>query len=172
VKKRIVGVAVLAVLLAASTYAQTTDFFELAASGTSQQVQAAIMAGADLKARDGGRVLEYAGKLDYEPDTITSFVGEDNDDATPLMEADAHNQDPEVITLLLNAGVEIEAKDVAGRTSLMYAAAGNENPEVIAILLKAGADLNAQTMDQAKWNGPVGGMTALMLAAAYNKKPK
>jgi predicted oxidoreductase len=39
---------VLAVLLAASAYAQTTDFFELVSSGTPQTVQAAIDKGANV----------------------------------------------------------------------------------------------------------------------------
>src|SRR5208283_153189 len=52
VRKRIVVAVVLAVLIAASAYAQTTDFFALVKSGTPQDVQAAISKGADIKARD------------------------------------------------------------------------------------------------------------------------
>jgi len=40
------------VLLAASTYAQTTNFFELVKTGTPQSVQAAIDQVADLNVRE------------------------------------------------------------------------------------------------------------------------
>ena len=78
VKKRIVVAVGLSVLLAASVYAQTTDFFELVKTGTSQQVQAAIDKGADVNA-------------------LTTIGGN-----TPLMLAAGYNQDPEVITVLLS----------------------------------------------------------------------
>ena len=118
-KKRIVVAAVLAVLMAASAYAQTKDFFELAKTGTPQQVQAAIDKGADVKAQDkSGR--------------------------TALIWAATNNQNPEVITTLLKAGADLNAQNKYGRTALMYATGNNPNPEVIATLLKAGADAKAK----------------------------
>jgi ankyrin repeat protein len=45
-----------------------------------------------------------------------------------------------VITELLKAGADINARDEEGRTALMIAAKYNKDPEVIAVLLKAGAD--------------------------------
>jgi ankyrin repeat protein len=62
VKKRIVFAVVLSVLLAASAYAQTTDFFELVKTGTPQDVRAAVSKGVDLTARDtdGGTPLMVA----------------------------------------------------------------------------------------------------------------
>jgi len=69
-----------------------------------------------------------------------------------------------VITTLLKAGAEVNAKDTKyGMTPLLWAAWYNENLEVLTTLLKAGADVNAQD---------VLGTTALMDAAAYNQNPK
>ena len=102
-KKRI-GVAVsLAVLLAASTYPQTTDFFDLAKTGTPQSVQAAISQGADVNARD-------------------------KDGSTPLMSAAQSNESPAVVTTLLKAGAYINTGDKNGVAALMYAAGGTGTP--------------------------------------------
>ena len=54
---------------------------------------------------------------------------------------------PEVVTLLIKAGADVNAKDKYGVTPLHRAAAYNENPEVITILIKAGADVNAKDSD-------------------------
>ncbi len=139
-KKRVV-VAVLAVLLAASAYAQTTDFFGLVESGTPQSVQDAINKGANVKASDIGGM-------------------------TPLMKAAENNKNPEVISILLKSGSDIEARDLRpgiGGTALIWAAAQNENPEVVNLLLKAGANINARTGD---------GRTALIWAAENNPNPE
>ena len=52
VKKRILVAVGLAVLLAASAYAQSQDFFALVQTGTPQQIQSAIDKGANVKALD------------------------------------------------------------------------------------------------------------------------
>ena len=120
-RKRIVVVVALSVLVAlSSAYAQTTDFFNLIATGTSQQIQAAIDQGADLKALDP----KYS--------------------MTPLMYAATFSQNPEVIAVLLTAGADLKAQNKDGMTALMYAAEHNANPGVITMLLKAGADGKAK----------------------------
>ena len=119
-KRRIVVAVVLAVLLAASAYAQTVDFLELVKTGKPQQIQAAINNGANVNAQ---------GK-DYR---------------TPLMNAAEYNKNPEAITALLKAGANIDARNkLLGSTALIYAAISNQNPEVITTLLKAGADIAAR----------------------------
>ena len=125
--KRIVVAVVLAVLVALaltgclSTNAQTKDFFQIVTAGTPQDVQAAISKGADVNARD-------------------------EEGTTPLMHAARGNQNPEVITTLLNAGANIKAEDrYNNMIPLMYAAWFNKNPEVITTLLNAGADARAQS---------------------------
>ena len=101
-KKRIGLVALAFLFTLASTHAQTKDFFELVKTGTPQSVQAAHDKGANVKARNNIR-------------------------ATPLMWAVRYNQ-PEVITTLLNAGADLEARDsyYYEKTALMWAAEGNE----------------------------------------------
>src|SRR5208283_1479272 len=116
--RRIVAVAALAVLLAASAYAETPDLFALITTGTPQSIQAAIDKGADVN-------------------TKTRLY-------SPLMWAIQINRDPEVISTLLNAGANAKASDSRGRTPLMYVIDQQKpNPEVISMLFKAGADVNA-----------------------------
>src|SRR5271157_1210192 len=102
-RKRIVVAVVLAVLLVASAYAQTMDFFELAKTGTPQSIQAAIKQGADINARD-------------------------DHDWTALMVAAMSNPNPAVMTTLLKAGANIEEQNGLGMTVLMGAASENKNP--------------------------------------------
>jgi ankyrin repeat protein len=98
-----------------------TDFFGLAKTGTPQSVQAATDKGDDPNARD-------------------------KDGTTPLMYAAWFNQNPQVITTLLKAGADINARDrYNNMTPLMYAAWFNQNPEVITTLLNAGADAKAKS---------------------------
>ena len=134
-KKRVAVVA-LAVLLTAWSNAQTPNLIAAVQSGTPLDVQAAIDEGADVNAVDGG--------------------------LTPLEWAAYFNKNPEVITTLLKAGANIEARDVRsgiGGTALGWAAYANKSPEVIAALLKAGADVEARTEDD---------RNALSWAAQYN----
>jgi hypothetical protein len=124
VNKQIVFALVLAVLLAVSAHAQTTDIFTLVLVGTPQDVQAAIDGGADVNA--------YRGIM------------------TPLTTAAGYSKNPEVITTLLKAGAKLEARDTEHgrrRTALIWAAFTNSNPEMTSTLLKAGADINALSED-------------------------
>ena len=66
--------------------------------------------------------------------------GEDIYGQTPLMYAATGNEDPEVITALVNAGADVNATSLAGWTPLMYAVRDNPNPEVVLRLLDLGAD--------------------------------
>jgi ankyrin repeat protein len=95
---------------------QTTDFYNLLQTGTPEQVQGEIDAGAVVNAQE--ETLGF----------------------TPLMWAAGLNPNPEVITVLLKAGAHINARVAGGMTPLMWAAARNRSPEVIAALLDAGAD--------------------------------
>ncbi len=79
-----------------------------------------------------------------------------------LRQAAVSNPNPEVITALLGAGADVNARDKDGMTPLMFAAVHNPNPEVASTLLAAGADVNARDKD---------GMTALMFACVRNQTP-
>ena len=76
------------------------------------------------------------------------------------------NSNPEMITTLLKAGADIEARDKGGSTALMAAAERNPNPEVITALLRAGADAKAKNkagqtaFDKAKYNESLKGTDA------------
>jgi ankyrin repeat protein len=87
---------------------------------------------------------------------------------TPLMYAAGHNKNPEVITVLLKAGADLNAQeDHRGKTPLIVAAWRNYNPEVIVTLLKAGANVKAQdhfgatALDYAQDNDKLKGTDAL-----------
>ena len=125
----------------------------MAASGTPQEVQAAIDKGADVNAAVGDKTpLIVAATLNKDPEVITLLLKagaklEAKDTqygGTPLAWAAYDNPHPEVTETLLKAGADVEAKGVYRRTALMYAAMNNSNPEVIAILLSAGADAKAK----------------------------
>jgi ankyrin repeat protein len=140
VNKRLLVAAVLAVLLAASAYAQATDLTRAVLTGTPHDVQAAIDRGADVNAY--------------------------HDDMTPLLTPAAYNKNPQVISTLLRAEANIEARDLnpVGATPLLWAAYANQNPEVVTMLLKAGADIKAQDT--------VNGRTALIWAVHDNLNPE
>ena len=107
--------------LAISAYADDA-FFELVKTGTPDQVEAAITAGADVNARD-------------------------ESGWTPLMRAAKFTKTPEVITLLLDAGATVNTRNGDGETALMFAARYTETPQVITLLLEAGADGKAKDED-------------------------
>ena len=62
---------------------------------------------------------------------------------TPLMGAAMYTENPEVISVLLEAGADVNAKGGGGMTALMLAVE-KTNPEVVTMLLEAGADVNAR----------------------------
>jgi len=70
---------------------------------------------------------------------------------------------PEVVTRLLDAGADIEARDMLGRTPLMVTSVGR-NMEVAKILVKRGADINASLK-----RGPAT-YTVLTVSAMYGFK--
>jgi hypothetical protein len=180
VKKHIVFSVVLAILLVASAYAQTTDFFDLVKTGTPQQIQIAINKGADVNALGGTdenyqthdkTPLMYAAGYNPSPEVISTLLkaganikAQDVNGDTPLMWAVEKNQNPKVVSILLKAGADIESHNKYGQTPLMAAAADNQNSEVITTLLKAGADVKARNT-QMDW-------TPLMAAAAHNQNPE
>ena len=137
----------LLLLLFATTYflkageklhTQTARLFGALMTGMPQDVQAAIDRGADLNERDRSGL-------------------------SALMWSASSDKSPAVITVLLKAGAEIEAKDTEdGGTALLWAAWNNRNPAVIETLLKAGADIKARNKH---------GWTALMWAAFSNLNP-
>ena len=120
--KKIIFIMIL-VFLSINIFCQSNDsIFDLAGSGTPEEVQLKINAGADVNSID---------KLGR----------------TPLMYAAVFNAKPDIISVLVKAGAEVNAQSNYGNTPLMYAAIYNENPEIISVLLEAGAEIDVMNKD-------------------------
>ena len=83
-------------LVAAFAWGQDTSFHELVKTATPQEIREAINNGADIEAR-GER------------------------ERTPLMYTAWFNQNPEVITTLLDACADGKVRDIDGKTAFDYA---------------------------------------------------
>jgi uncharacterized protein len=159
------------VLLCASAHA--TDFLALVRVGSLQEVQQALRAGADVKARDadGMTALLWACSIDGRGEEVVSALlkagagvnDKSKTDLTPLMAAALKERNLGIVGLLLGAGADCSARGAGGMTALMLASASNPTAEVTAALLKAGADAKARDS---------GNKTALTYAAYGNLNPE
>jgi hypothetical protein len=70
---------------------------------------------------------------------------------------------PGEVQAAIDAGADVNARDMEGWTALMCAAQSNDNPEVISVLAEAGAEIDAPDND---------GRTPLMCAAQGNANPE
>jgi len=130
------------------------DFLELCKTGTLQQVENAIKAGANVNAIDEeGKPALISAALNNIPEAITALmkagadVNKKNEEGiTALMHVAPRTNNPEVITILIQNGADVNARDLFGKTALMWTAQFNSNPEIIITLLQNGAD--AQIKDQ------------------------
>ena len=120
-------------------------FLELCKTGTLQEIENAIKAGANINAKGEVENDEYDYKNTY----------------TALMLAVEYNKNADVIRTLINAGANVNEVGSNYETALTRAAASG-NTEGIAILLNAGAYVNARTAIDPM----VGQVTALHYAAA------
>ena len=81
-------------------------------------------------------VLSCNAQEDKQTPTEQLFVGVKDSKTTP-----------EIISALIKAGAEINARDKDGATPLIIAARWNSSPEIFAALIKAGAEVNARDND-------------------------
>ena len=116
-----------------------SDFVELCKIGSLEEINNAILSGANVNARSEER------------------------DITPLIAAAGSNTNSQVITALLMAGADITRKSSRDETPLMFAARYNLDPKaveaMIKVLIAAGDDINAKDKD---------GRTPLIFAATYS----
>ena len=118
-----------------------------------QVLNALIMAGADINARDNLRRSLSEDAVQRNAKVLQGM--------TVLMLAAEHTKNPEVILALTRAGADVLARDGSGWTALMYAAQSNPNHEVITALLTEGAEINARN---------VFGGTSLKIAKDFNQR--
>jgi ankyrin repeat protein len=121
---------------------------------------------------DGGRsalmLLEAGASLDsFDRDSLCTFASEStvairllidhgvvvreivaSDGSTPLHAAACNTRDAEVFELLVNAGIDLEARSLDGSTCILFAVEFN-NDVALRCLIKAGADVNVAAIGNA-----------------------
>ena len=100
---------------------------------------------------------------------VRGLVGEPYSAAEPLVHAAGSTRDPVVISVLLEAGADLRARDNSRHQTALHQAAENGTAEVVRTLLEAGADPNKWAMGfHIDWGW---GWTPLHLAARSNPDP-
>jgi ankyrin repeat protein len=87
----------------------------------------------------------------------------DQGDQSALRFALKYKQNPQIITALIKAGADVNARDKNEQSLLHYAAEYIQKPEIIIALIEAGADASARDEN---------GQSALHYAAESNKNPE
>ncbi len=140
-------------------------------------VKALLAAGADIHAVAMNDSVLHMAARNGEPWLIKMLLGAganpnalDFDNFTPLYSAVFNNPNPEVTSMLINAGADVnhvaKSEDRAQQAAyrpLHAAAKGTRNPEIIRILVKAGA-----VVEQPNRNG----YTPLHVAGDANRTPE
>ena len=158
-------------ILLAPVFSESVHLRILAATGSVDEIKAALKNSDEITKRDstGVSALMLAAASNHDPGVIPllisagadinacSSTGED-----AVIYAAESNPNPEVVLALLKAGAGLEDRDGLGRTPLMAAAWGNSNPAVVTALLKAGANAKARSYS---------GMTALDYAQGNSAFP-
>ena len=108
--------------------------------------------------------------LEAGADPISPVRADAQRRASLLHFASAHARDPEVITALVEAGANVNARDVWGFTPL-HSAAENAMPSAVQALVQAGAAVNAPLRAFGRRLDSRGGRTPLHIAAS-NPNPE
>ena len=129
------------------------DFADFCLSATAREVQSALEAGSDWD----GRALIYAASSNTDPNVIWAILREASESGVRLINARlgeskqtalhwaaGHNDNPDVVRVLISAGADVNAKDIHGQTPLGEAEAvhrmrwKDNRLQVIDMLKKAG----------------------------------
>ena len=146
-------IALMGLVLLSPLAAQQIHLRTLAATGTTEQIRAALEAGADFNDHDytGVTALMAAAATNRDPGVVLVLIrygavvdARDRNGETALMLAAERNGDASVVAELLKGGAALENRDLFGRTPLMHAAMDNPSVPVTDALLKAGARVNAR----------------------------
>jgi ankyrin repeat protein len=143
-------------ILLAPTFSESVRLRILAATGTMDEIRAALKNSGEITKRDSNGVsaLMLAAARNHDPAVISLLISAGADinartvtGETALIYAAEYNPNPDAVQALLKAGASLEDRDGLGRTPLMAAAWGNSNPAVVAALLKAGANAKEKSYD-------------------------
>ena len=157
------------VIFFSSVFSQ--DFSDIISSGTPEEVEKAIKAGANVNERTpkGTTPLMAAAYANTNPEVIDVLIKaganvneRTPEGITPLMIAVMRNQNPEVVKALIKAGADVNER-IKGITPLVMAIHINQDIEIIKALLNAGANVNEKDSL---------GHTPLMFAASYSENPE
>lgn len=151
-----------------------TEFLELCASGTPNEIWEAIKKGKmnpNTKNYYSTTAVMFAAEKNNDINAIwwlyragADVNARDNGGQTPLMYAAASNRNPDILKVLLKAGADINTEDNGGKTALMIAAGKNPNANVVRVLSEAGkSEINRQGAR---------GWTALFWAAYLSENPE
>jgi ankyrin repeat protein len=184
---RILVISLLGLLLVSPLVAQEVRLRVLAATGTADEVQAALQKGADFNDHDwnGVTALMAAAGNNHNPNVVPVLLrygavvdARDKNGESALMFAAERNSDPAVITALLTGGAGLENRDKLGRTPLIYAAKCNSSLGVVSALLKAGSNVNARDSYRmtpllyAAWVGQNPAIASALLSAGADAKAR
>ena len=136
-------------------------------STTPGVVTALLGAGANVHVEEfaGSTPLELAVSHNLSAAVVRALAKAGADVHVPpslLHWAAMFNPNPEVVSVLVEAGVNVHTRDNSGNTPLHWAARYNRNPVVVTALVAAGA--NVHTRDNS-------GLTPLHEALAFGKSP-
>ncbi len=178
--------SLLAILCAATAFAQSDSLATLIQSGNRKAALEKIRAGADVNAAqpDGTRPIHWA-VFRVDPELLQALIAKKANvnvanefGSTPIAEA-AKLADATIVKMLLDAGAEPEGANADGQSALMLAIKTGELP-IVEMLLSKGANVNVvekfEKQTPLMWAAAApknaAAMVKLLLAKGASVKPR